>query len=139
MSFLTALPLVGSLFEKVLDRIPNSNERARAEEALTQTVLSNEHQSAMAQTETNKIEAAHTSVFVAGWRPFIGWVCGLGLATYYVPKHVLAAFFWIRQSWAAQSLAAYPIDESGLMELTLALLGFGVLRTTEKIVQRKKP
>lgn len=138
MSFISAIPVIGTLFGKIFDRIPNSNERARAEEELARSVLANEHQSALAQVETNKTEAAHSSIFVAGWRPGIGWVCVFALATYYIPKHTLAAIFWVKQCWVTQSLVTYPIDEAGLMELTLAMLGFGLMRTTEKLVQRKK-
>ena len=130
---MSLIPLVGGLIEKALSFIPNPAERERVRAEMEKDLAAKTHELNLAQVETNKVEAQHQSVFVAGWRPAIGWVCGLGLASYYIPKHVLAAVFWTRACWGAQSLLPYPIDNAGLMELTLALLGFGVLRSGEKI------
>ena len=85
------------------------------------------------QVELNKIEAASASVFVAGWRPAIGWVCALSLFAYYVPRFSLAAVLWVRQSWEIGTLVPYPDGAiESLMELVVAMLGIGALRTIEK-------
>jgi len=86
------------------------------------------------QLKVNEAEAAHRSVFVAGWRPFIGWVCGVSLASYFIPQYLLAAILWVRACWAAQALVPYPIPEpAGLITLLTGMLGLGVLRTVEKM------
>jgi len=81
-----------------------------------------------AQTDTNKVEAASQSIFVAGWRPFIGWVCGGGLAYQYLGDPLF--------SWVA-AILHWPIppglDVSTLVTLLLGLLGLGSMRTVEKI------
>lgn len=80
------------------------------------------------QMEINKTEAANPSVFVSGWRPFIGWVCGAGCAWNWIGLPV-AKF--------ALALAGHPIsmssaDLSEMMPLLFGLLGLGTLRTFEK-------
>lgn len=81
-----------------------------------------------AQTEINKIEAAHESVFVAGWRPFIGWVCGSSLAYYYIVQPFLV--------WGFNLVGvdnAMPMLETGeLMTILLGILGLGAFRSYDK-------
>lgn len=78
----------------------------------------------IAQTEINKIEAAHRTVFVAGWRPFIGWVCGLGLAFEVIINPIL--------TWATGR--PVPHIPNMVFDLITILLGWqGALRTYEKI------
>jgi len=83
----------------------------------------------MAQIELNKIEAAHRNIFVAGWRPFIGWVCGVGLVNMFLINP------WIQ--WFT-GLEGPNLPENIIMELVFALLGLGTLRTIEKIQGRAK-
>lgn len=76
------------------------------------------------QVELNKIEAGHRTVFVAGWRPFLGWVCGIGLLVPFVANPVL--------QWATGDPGPQmPLQH--LMPLVIALLGLGGYRTFEKI------
>lgn len=76
------------------------------------------------QVELNKVEAGHRSRFVAGWRPFIGWVCGLGLANTFLVNP------WIQ--WVtSQAGPTLPIDV--MAELVIAMLGLSGLRTYEKL------
>jgi len=85
------------------------------------------------QQAVNKAEAQHRSVFVAGWRPFIGWVCGIGLGAYFIPQYIMATVLWVRVCWAAQQIMPYPIPEpKGLLTLLTGMLGLGILRTIEK-------
>lgn len=99
------------------------------------------------QRNINLVEAAHRSVFVAGWRPFLGWVGGMSIASYYLPKHIMAAILWVwqnveymRRAMAANeitslTLTAYPISlDDTIMELILGLLGLAAARTYEKKV-----
>ena len=89
---------------------------------------------AIMQAEINKAEAQHRSVFVAGWRPGIGWVCALSLAMFYIPQFALAAVVWVlavaESGWTV--IPAYPGSADSLMELVLALLGMATIRTVEK-------
>jgi Holin of 3TMs, for gene-transfer release len=85
------------------------------------------------QVETNKVEAASTSVFVSGWRPAIGWICGISIGSYFIPQYVLAAVLWTKACWVAGTLIPYPIPEPhGLLELIIGMLGLGIYRTVEK-------
>ena len=91
---------------------------------------------AKAQLEVNKTEAAHKSLFVSGWRPAVGWVAVLGMASNFlvipVANFVLAL---------ADSEIIVPIlDLSEMMPVLLGMLGLGAMRTAEKVkgVQRDK-
>lgn len=124
---ITALvPALGTLVDRLIpDRA--AAERAKADMEAALVKASNE--AALAQVEVNKIEAGHSSVFVAGWRPFIGWVCGAALAWAFIVGPVLAwslAVLGIRESLP-------PIMTDNLFELVLAMLGLGGLRTFEKM------
>ena len=83
-----------------------------------------------AQAEINKQEAAHKSLFVAGWRPFIGWTCGLGVFWQFV-GYPIAVFLISQYSDGPVDLPAIPTEN--LFELILAMLGMGGLRTFEKV------
>jgi hypothetical protein len=82
-----------------------------------------------AQSDVNKVEAASAATFVAGWRPFIGWVCGSALALAYI---IGPLFTWIA------ALIGHPtpfptFDIGTLMPLMFGMLGMGTLRTYEKV------
>lgn len=81
-----------------------------------------------AQTDINKAEAASPKMFVAGWRPFIGWVCGTGLGIQFIANPIV--------TWIA-ALAKHPVqfpslDLGTLMTLLFGMLGLGAMRTYEK-------
>ena len=75
------------------------------------------------QIELNKIEARHSSVFVAGWRPFIGWLCGAGLAFLFLVNPIIQ---WVTGQPGPQ------VPSWMMLQLVATLLGFGTLRTVEK-------
>jgi roadblock/LC7 domain-containing protein len=126
-AIVTALvPALGTLVDRLIpDRAAAEKAKAEMEAALVKA--SNE--AALAQVEVNKIEAGHSSVFVAGWRPSIGWVCAAGLAWAFVVAPVA--------SWALMVLGVKTelpnIQFDHLFELVLAMLGIGGLRTFEKM------
>src|SRR5210317_2437442 len=62
------------------------------------------HESNMAQVEVNKAEAQHRSLFVAGWRPFVGWTCGIALAYHFVLNPLI--LFGV--AWAGVEIPALP-------------------------------
>lgn len=83
------------------------------------------------QTKINEIEAGHRTVFVAGWRPFIGWVCGVALAYNFVIRDL---FIWITKTTDAPP----ALQMEHLMTVLLGMLGLGGLRTFEKIKDKVK-
>lgn len=84
----------------------------------------------LAQVEMNKIEAQHRSVFVAGWRPFVGWVCGLGVL------NLVLINPWIQ--WLTER-AGPALPQNTIMQLTLGMLGLlGTMRTVEKLKGKAK-
>lgn len=118
MSLLAALPILGNVLERV---IPDKNARAAAKEELERAGQAGELDLLIGQLEINKVEAAHKSIFVAGWRPFIGWVCGAGLA-YNVILHPFLSIW----------LELPPVNEGLLYPVLTGMLGMGALRTYEK-------
>lgn len=86
-----------------------------------------------AQAAINAAEAGSSSLFVAGWRPAIGWVCALSLALYYPLRVVMGMTMWMRLAWGMDALP--PMPEMGIGDvigLVMALLGMSGLRTMEK-------
>ena len=85
------------------------------------------------QAEINKIEAAHPALFVSGWRPYIGWVCGAGLTYAWVLKPILNWILLIVVSITGTDIPALPsISITELLTILLALLGMSKLRSDEK-------
>ena len=84
---------------------------------------------AKGQLEVNKTEAAHKSLFVAGWRPAIGWICGMALLYSTILAPVLGIWFTVP-----------PVDSALLTSVLMGMLGLGAMRTVEKSkgVQREK-
>ena len=91
---------------------------------------------AKGQLEVNKTEAAHKSLFVAGWRPAIGWICGLGMASNFfvipIANFVLAL--------TGSTILIPLLDTGEMMPVLMGMLGLGAMRTYEKKqgVQRDK-
>lgn len=129
----TLLPLLGNVLEKV---IPNPAEREKAKAELSLRLLEQETQllklfteNDKAQLEINKEEVKSGSLFVAGWRPYVGWVCGIGMTWAYVLKPIAD---WVLA--VIGSTAEPPnVNVAELLNLLLALLGMGALRSYEKL------
>lgn len=80
-------------------------------------------QLALAQASTNTAEAAAPDLFTRGWRPFCGWVCGLGLLYQFLLRPALIAF----------GKPAPDLDMGTLLTLLFGMLGLGAYRSVEKI------
>jgi hypothetical protein len=128
-----ALDPVSALFEvgsKVLDRVlPDPAQQAAAKLELMKLQQNGELAQITGQMDINKVEAASSSLFVSGWRPSIGWVCGAGFAVQFVIGPLA--------EWGA-ALAGHPVkfpqmDTGTMMPLLLGMLGLGGLRTAEKL------
>ena len=115
-----------SLLDKVIE---DKDEKNRIAFELSTLAERHANELAKGQLEVNKVEAAHKSLFVAGWRPSIGWCCSLGLL-----YHVLIAP--IAGIW----VEVPEIDSSLLMTTMTGMLGLGAMRSYEKTrgVSREK-
>ena len=119
-----------SIGTKIIDRvIPDKAAAAQAQAELVKMQVSGELEQLAGQLEVNKVEAAHSSLFVAGWRPFIGWVCGAALAYQFVIRPIVT---WAVPSMGYQ-IAEMPGLDDNLWELLTGMLGLGGLRTYEKV------
>jgi hypothetical protein len=115
---------------KVIDRVwPDPEKAAAAKLELFKMQQSGELAAMAGQMEINKVEAANPSVFVSGWRPAIGWVCGAGFAIQFVVGPLAewgSAFYGHPVKFPA-------MDTGTMMPLLLGMLGLGGMRTAEKI------
>ena len=84
---------------------------------------------AKGQLEVNKTEAASKSLFVAGWRPFIGWTCGLG----FLGNFILIPLGNFVLAVAEVDIVIPMIDTSQMMPVLMGMLGLGAMRTVEKV------
>jgi hypothetical protein len=133
MGILDFVPIIG----KVLDRvIPDPAAKAAAQLQLMQLAqngelaqLTAETDLAKGQVEVDKTEAASGNTFQSGWRPFVGWVCGMGLMTQFLIAPLA--------TWIADMLGyhiVFPaLDMGTLMTLLFGMLGLGAMRMQEKI------
>ena len=125
------LPALGTLIDRL---IPDRAAADKAKTEMEMQLVNAANEAALAQVEVNKIEAGHSSVFVAGWRPAIGWVCAASMALYYIPMALVGTGLWV---WACmQAGVIVPRPEMGTGEiigLVMSLLGMGTLRTSEKL------
>ncbi len=128
------MDLAGKIIERIF---PDKTEQEKAKYALMQLQeqgqlqqVQNDFNLAIEQIKTNAVEAASASRFVAGWRPFIGWVCGFSLFYNYIffPLYAYTA----KLVWAAAP-AMPALDNGELVSLLMALLGLGAMRTYEKV------
>jgi hypothetical protein len=132
MNFLDFLPTIAKVIDKL---IPDPQARAQAQLDLLKLQQAGEFKELDAdlalkleQIKVNAIEAQSPDFFRGGWRPFVGWVCGTGLAVQFLVAPVA--------SWAAALLGhavAFPsLDMGTLLTLLGGLLGLGTMRTAEK-------
>jgi hypothetical protein len=134
------LNLLGSLVGPVtglLDKFIEDKDTKNALAHEIATLSQKQAQEAMiAQLEVNKTEAAHKSLFVAGWRPFIGWVCGLGFFSNFI---VIPVANFVLQL-LSNPIVIPMIDTSQMMPVLMGMLGLGAMRTVEKVqkVSREK-
>ena len=116
---------VADLAKTAINKIwPDKTEQEKAELSAALMVV-------QGQLQVNAAEAASSSVFVAGWRPFIGWVCGMACAWNWIGLPLAK----IGLSMSGTVLAVAPADMSEMLPVLMGMLGLGALRTVEKIKQ----
>ena len=126
------IPGILSLLGGVLDRVlpgdsPDITKAKLDIQAETLRALSAE---SVGQMQTNQAEATHASVFVAGWRPFIGWVCGIALAYHFVG---LPFILFIASALGAHIPSLPVFDMETLQTILMGMLGLGAMRSYEKV------
>jgi len=125
--------MIGALIGPVTELLDKFIEDKDAKNQLAHdlSTMAEKHAQELAkgQIEINKIEAAHKSVFVAGWRPFVGWVCGIALAWHFILSP-LTIFVVALIGAAIPTLPEF--DMSSLLTVLMGMLGLGGLRTFEK-------
>lgn len=119
---------------KLIALIPDSNARAAAKEAFEKEAMELAAQAGTEQLAVDKTEAASSSVFVAGWRPAIGWICGFALAWQFIFQPLLSYGLSIYSTYSHQTIPPPPVLETGqLYTVLLGMLGLGGMRTFEKV------
>lgn len=124
------LDIILGLGSKLIDAVfPDPAKKAEAQLKLLELQQNGELAQMQAQTAINVEEAKSTSVFIAGWRPFVGWVCGMAFAINFVvgPMGVFAAAFF------GKTLVFPTIALTEIMPVLLGMLGLGAYRTFEKV------
>jgi len=127
MSIVASLvgPVTGLLDKFIEDK---DQKNALAHEIVTMSEK-HSHEALKGQLEINKMEAAHKSLFVAGWRPAIGWICALGLLYNTIIANIIS--IWV---------AVPEVDTTLLVPVMMGMLGLGAMRSYEKVnsVAREK-
>lgn len=117
---------VSGLLDKFVE---DKDQKARLAHEIATMAERHAQELALAQVEVNKQEAANRNLFIAGWRPFVGWSCGLALFWHFLGLPVtLFITGWI--GFEHPSLPQFDMDS--LMTVLLGMLGLGGLRTFEK-------
>jgi hypothetical protein len=119
-------PVLGTLVDRL---VPDAHEREKARAAVEAELIRAATAANAAQTDINAKEAESQSLFVAGWRPAVGWACAAGFAWTYL-GHPIATW---TLTVAGVETALPPIDTAPLTEMLLALLGMAGLRSFEKL------
>lgn len=108
--------------------VPDKNAAERARLDMEKSVFDAIVIGNQSQAEINKAEAQNPNVFVSGWRPFIGWVCGLGLLYQFLLSPILP---WVINA-SGGNVPPMPGLDGTLGELVVAMLGLGLLRSGDK-------
>ncbi len=118
-------PVTG-LLDKVIE---DKDEKNRLAHEISTMADRHAQELAKGQLEINAAEAKHRSIFVAGWRPFIGWTCGVALAYHFV-AHPFILFAVAAAGVTLPELPTFEMDS--LMTVLLGMLGLGGMRSFEK-------
>ena len=96
---------------------------------LQQKAMELEFATGKLQADINQEEAKHPNVFVAGWRPAVGWICAFALGYNYILSPLI---LWGFKAFGRMDVQPPSLDIAELMTLLTGMLGFGILRTVEK-------
>lgn len=116
------LNVVAGIIDKVADKIDDFTLDKEEKAQLIQEINK-------AQIEVNKVEANSNSLFVSGWRPFVGWTCGVALCYHFVLQPFLT---FVLYSFG-QQITLPTFDMGTLTTILMGMLGLGGLRSYEKV------
>lgn len=132
MGILTAAtPLAGGLFDLIDKLFTSEQEKSAAKLKL----LELEQSGALAQLQVNTKEAEHKSIFVAGWRPAVGWICAAALGWNYIlyPLFTSLVSYIAMVNGVAVDFSGIPVaDMATMMPVLMGMLGLGAMRSWEK-------
>ncbi len=123
----SVVSLIDDVTKVITKFIPDTAAKDAAKAEITTLMLQSAANIDAAQSDINKIEAANNSLFVSGWRPFIGWTCGVAFAGHYV---LAPTFFFLKSCLTACAPQVYEVAE--INNVLYLLLGFGAFRTVDK-------
>jgi hypothetical protein len=126
------MPILSAIMpiaETVIERlVPDKNAKAKAMREMEKALVDAHNQGALAQLEINKVEAGHRSIFVAGWRPCIGWVGAFAIGWHFLVQPL--TIFLLGVFGLSYDLPHFDMDS--LMTIVLGMLGIGGMRSFEK-------
>ena len=124
-----AISAGANLITKILDKVaPDADEELKNKLTLALTEMQNEYAVTLKQLDVNNTEASNPHWFVAGWRPFIGWVCGLGIGYQVLLSPILNGVLMV-----VGVPSAFPLVDTSLLQTLIGgMLGLGVARSYEK-------
>jgi hypothetical protein len=140
MNFLDILsPLIKPILDDIVSFIPNPEEKQKARlaaeaalQAQSAALQAAAIQASQSQLDIDKAEAASPSLFVAGWRPAVGWVCVFGLAWQFVLQPFIQYGLNIYSTYSLHAIPPLPaLDTGQLIALLMSMLGLGTMRTFE--------
>ena len=116
------LDMIGNIISKVADNVDRFTLDKQEKAELIAEINK-------AQLEVNKVEAGHTSMFVAGWRPFTGWVCSFALLYHFILQPLLTFLLYT----FGNEITLPTFDMTTLTTVLLGMLGLGGMRSFEKV------
>ena len=123
------LSLISSLagpVESIIGKfVQDKDQKAALAHEIATLAEKQANEQALAQIEVNKVEAAHQSLFIAGWRPSIGWVCSLAMLL----NFILIPFINLGLDFAQMGIQLDLIEMETMMPVLLGMLGLGGMRT----------
>jgi len=128
LSFGIVKELVGPVTGLLSEFIEDKDQKARLAHEIATMAERHANENAKAQLEVNKVEAASKSLFVAGWRPFIGWTCGLGMFGNFIT--IPFANFVLALLSYEVVIPLVPLET--MMPVLMGMLGLGAMRSFEK-------
>jgi len=127
------IPFLGKMFDQIFpDPQAAADAKVKVMEMAQRGELANleaDVKLATGQLDVNKVEAASSSLFVAGWRPAIGWICGAAFAF----KFIGGPAAYVLSQWLGHPIVLPNFDFTEMSTILLGMLGLGGLRTVEKV------
>lgn len=133
MSLVALIPILGTLVDRIF---PDPQAAAEAKVKVMEMAqrgelahLDAELKMAVGQMETNKVEAASSSLWVSGWRPAVGWCCAAAFAF----KFILGPSAVVIMAMVGHPITLPVFDFTEMSTILMGMLGLGALRTVEKV------